>query len=316
MLWRSFLDFCSTGAAAGTISFNEYCFRFGRRYQIEHNRRVRERRFGLGASMASGLSVLCSAPTLLGSHRVDPTQGSTSNKQTSNESEKLQKDIFVGERCFCLADCGTKLWSQSFVVGRTPRCVKSRDHMGSVSPGCMKRFFYRTSFWSMRLLPKWLPTFILKLLKLFVTPKLICCSGERGTGERKRGYQAGFSEQVIDLLVLKLNNFNSYIHFGNILQFDLYIQSHSIILLLAKYVRSKSIVIYIYHIYFNLLLTFVELEVASQSVQWNKPSRRQERERLMLEREREALRRERKDLERERKAETWGYELLRGIAGA
>ena len=87
-------------------------------------------------------------------------------------------------------------------------------------------------------------------------------------------------------------------------------------MLLAKNVRSKSIVIYIYHIYFNLLLTFVELEVASQSVQWNKPSRRQERERLMLEREREALRREREDLERERKAETWGYELLRGIAGA
>ena len=75
----------------------------------------------------------------------------------------------------------------------------------------------------MRLLPKWLPTFILKFLKLFVTPKVICCSGERGTGERKRGYQAGFSEQVIDLFVLKLNIFNSYIHFCNILQFDLYI---------------------------------------------------------------------------------------------
>ena len=36
-----FLNFCSTGAHAGTISFNEYCFRFGRRYQIEHNRRRR-----------------------------------------------------------------------------------------------------------------------------------------------------------------------------------------------------------------------------------------------------------------------------------
>eukprot|EP00434_Breviolum_minutum_P008905 symbB.v1.2.007852.t1/scaffold448.1/size203282/4 len=48
---------------SGTISFNEYCFRFGRRYQIEHNRRVRERRFG-----------------------------STSSKQTSMESEKLQKE--------------------------------------------------------------------------------------------------------------------------------------------------------------------------------------------------------------------------------
>lgn len=105
-----FLNCCSTGARAGTISFNEYCFRFGRRYQIEHNRRVRDRRFGLGASMASGcLSVVCSVPTLLGSHRVDPTQGSTSNKQTSMESERLQKDIFVGERCFCLANCGTKL---------------------------------------------------------------------------------------------------------------------------------------------------------------------------------------------------------------
>ncbi|CAL1137050.1 unnamed protein product [Cladocopium goreaui] len=28
---------------SGTISFNEYCFRFGRRYQIEHNRRRRNR---------------------------------------------------------------------------------------------------------------------------------------------------------------------------------------------------------------------------------------------------------------------------------
>ena len=32
-----------TNAFSGTISFNEYCFRFGRRYQIEHNRRRRNR---------------------------------------------------------------------------------------------------------------------------------------------------------------------------------------------------------------------------------------------------------------------------------
>lgn len=182
----------------------------------------------------------------------------------------FQQTDFHGEReaseghfCWCTLLLLSRLWDQAMIA------VIRSGHMGSVSPGRMKRFFYRTSFWSMRLLPKWLPTFILKLLKLFVTPKLICCSGERGTGERKRGYQAGFSDQVIDLFVLKLNNFNSYIHFCIILQFDLYIQSHSIILLLAKNVQSKSLVIYIYHIYFNLLLTFVELEVASQTVQWN-----------------------------------------------
>ncbi len=63
----------------------------------------------LGASMVSGcLSVQCYVPTLLGSHRVDPTQGSTSNKQTV-ESERLQKDTFVCERCFCLANCETKI---------------------------------------------------------------------------------------------------------------------------------------------------------------------------------------------------------------
>lgn len=42
----------SSAMFPGTISFNEYCFRFGRRYQIEHNRRRRN-----GISLSTVLSV-------------------------------------------------------------------------------------------------------------------------------------------------------------------------------------------------------------------------------------------------------------------
>ena len=112
-------------------------------------------------------------------------------------------------------------------------------------------------------------------------PRSICCSGERGIGERKRGYQAGFSEQVINLFVLKLNSFNSYIHFFKY----------------SSIIFSISI----------CSLPLLKLKLP------HKP--RQERERLMLEREREALRREREDLERERKAETWATSSLRRLQG-
>lgn len=107
--------------------------------------------------------------------------------------------------------------------------------MGSVSPGCMKRSLSYIILIS-EITSKMATDIHTKVTKaIFVTPNLICCSGERGTGERKRGYQAGFSEQVIDLSVLKLKNFNSYIHFIFSIFFNLiYISICSLPLLKLK----------------------------------------------------------------------------------
>ena len=130
-----FLNFCSTGAAAGTISFNEYCFRFGRRYQIEHNRRVRERRFGLGASMASGcLSVPCSAPTLLGSHRVDP-DSRFHFQQTDFHGEREASE---GHFCWWTLLLLSKLWDQAMIAvissGKNPTMRQTeRSHGISIT---------------------------------------------------------------------------------------------------------------------------------------------------------------------------------------
>ena len=103
-----FLNFCSTGAHAGTISFNEYCFRFGRRYQIEHNRR---RRNGISVALIAvwvprwfpGVYRYSVMYLHYSGHIELILQGSTSNKQTSVESERLQKDTFVCETLLLLS---------------------------------------------------------------------------------------------------------------------------------------------------------------------------------------------------------------------